>query len=58
MNNELKNGAKVQLKTGGPVMVVISVAGDKAICQWQVVNRTCTQEFKIKYLISASKSYL
>jgi uncharacterized protein YodC (DUF2158 family) len=54
MNNEIKTGTYVQLKTGGPVMVVVSVSGDKAVCQWQVVNRSCTQEFKIKYLVKAA----
>lgn len=32
---EFNVGSKVMLKSGGPVMEVIQVIGDKRICQWE-----------------------
>ena len=34
MDDQIKEGSTVCLNSGGPVMTVIRVAGDKVICTW------------------------
>lgn len=44
-------GNRVQLVSGGPEMIVMSVAGDQVTCWWDVANgRTAAHTFDIATL--------
>ena len=51
MNEEIKKGNEVRLKTGGPVMKVTQIQDDLAHCEWQVVDKKVTMSFKLKNLV-------
>ena len=55
MKNEIKVGSEVRLKTGGPVMTVKAIEVDRALCEWQVVGRSCAMHFKLKSLLPAAE---
>lgn len=51
MKEEIKKGNEVRLKTGGPVMKVTQIKDDLALCEWQVVDKMVSMNFKLKNLV-------
>jgi len=51
MSEEIKEGDEVRLVTGGPVMRVKEIQNDFASCEWLVVDKRVTMNFKIRYLV-------
>lgn len=51
MSEEIKEGDTVRLVTGGPIMRVTEIHNDFANCEWMVVDKSVSMNFKLKYLV-------
>ena len=49
--NQLKVGDVVELKSGGGLMTIAAINGDKAVCEWLDVKSGESQEFSLSSLI-------
>lgn len=45
--SNLKVADPVQLKSGGPIMVISSIAGEIATCKWQDRNESFKEDFEL-----------
>lgn len=49
--NQLKVGDVVELKSGGGLMTIATINGDKALCEWKDAKSVYSQEFSLSSLI-------